>query len=406
MPTSQPVIRAIETARVPPRWGLSRILLSDGSAGYGEFTVEGQLGPAEASLHDMRDAFIGKTVDEAMRLIEGVHDITFYHDGPHFQSARAGIEIALWDLRGKLAGKPIYDLLRCRTRDYVKVYQWAGGNEPSPEKAAEEAAAVVKRGLRAIKLNACLPTSALDFDGRIRAAVEVAQAIRNKVGPGVEIGFDFHGRCKVNSATELARALQVVGPKFYEEAVRPELNRQLGIVRAAAPGVIFATGERMYHPENFLDPGVRDNIGLFQPDLVHIGGISRTWAVAQIAEYDGKAIAPHCPLSPVAFAACHQVAVASKAGCILESSQGIHYNEHLRGAGAIDPWLRFIPEPQRAQFAIIGEGEFTGHMHVLTGPGLGVDLDWDEVRRAEQEEKQKPWKDMQMQLPDGQFCDW
>ncbi len=100
-------IRSIETARVPPRWGLSKIELTDGTTGYGEFTVEGQLGPAEAALHAMRDQFIGKTVDEAMRLIEGVHDITFYHDGPHFQSARAGIEIALWDLRGKELGKTI-----------------------------------------------------------------------------------------------------------------------------------------------------------------------------------------------------------------------------------------------------------------------------------------------------------
>lgn len=395
-----PRIERIETAQVPPRWGLCRIVLSNGEAGYGEFTVEGQLSPAEAVVKQLAPQFIGKSVDEAMREIEAANHVAFYHDGPHFQSGRAGIEIALWDLRGKLLSAPIYNLVRAKVRDRVKVYQWAGGNEPNPEKAAAEAKRAVDAGLQAIKLNACLPTSSLDFDGRIPLALEVARAIREAVGPRVDIGFDFHGRCQVNSALELASALKEIRPKFYEEPVRPELNHFLGAIRQAAGGVPLATGERMYLPANFLQPHVLENIGLFQPDVVHIGGIANTLTVARIAEATGKAIAPHCPLSPIAFLACLHVVVSSHAGCILESAKGIHYNEHMRGTE--DPWLRFVKESDRSIFDIQD-----GHMAIPERPGLGVDIDWEEVLRAADEYKRgTPWADQRMQLPDGLITDW
>jgi len=398
----KPKIEKIETAKVPPRWGLVKIVLSDGTEGFGEFTVEGQLNPAEAVVKQLAPHFIGKSVEEGMREIEAQHHISFYHDGPHFQSGRAGIEIALWDLKGKLLGAPIYDLVGAKLRDRVKVYQWAGGNEPNPDKAAAEAKRAVEGGLRAIKLNACLPTASLDFDGKIPLALEVARAVRDAVGPTIDIGFDFHGRCQFNSAVELASALKEVRPKFYEEPVRAEFNHLLPAIRAAAPGVVLATGERMYLVANFLQPAVAENIGLFQPDIVHIGGITNTLAVARIAEATGKAIAPHCPLSPIAFLACLQVVVSSHAGCILESAKGIHYNEHLKGDGKIDPWLRFVAEQDRGIFEIQD-----GHMRIPEKPGLGVAFDWSAVQAAALEhEAGTPWEDSRLVLADGLVTDW
>ena len=391
-------IESIETAQVAPRWGLLRIRTSQGIDGYGEFTVEGQLDSSEAAVRELSAYFIGQDAAQIKRLVRGAYDQSFYHGGAHFMSALGGIEIALWDILGKSLGKPVNALLGGAVRDKVKVYRWAGGNNNAPEAAAEEAARVVAEGARAIKMNACPPLAAIDTYGGIRVAVARARAVRDAVGPEVDIAFDFHGRCNVPMARRLAHELEFANPLFYEEPVRPDYNRWLPEI-AALTHVPIATGERMCTVAEFSDVVAARGAHILQPDLVHIGGIANTVEIAGLAEANGIALAPHCPLSPIAFMACLQVVVTSRAGWILEWSKGIHYN--ASGAtGEIDPWLRYVAEPDRAQFALDAEG----HLALPLAPGLGVQIDWAEVERAAK--AGVVWRDQTMRLDDGTIANW
>ena len=167
-------------------------------------------------------------------------------------SALGAIEIALWDLQGKSLDLPLYRLLGGAVRDRVKVYRWAGGNNNAPGAAADEAAKVVAEGAKAIKMNACPPLAAVDTYGGIDAAVRRAAAVRDAVGPEVDIAFDFHGRANVPMARRLAKELEFCRPLFYEEPVRPDYNRWLPEI-AGITHIPIATGERMYVPAEFSD---------------------------------------------------------------------------------------------------------------------------------------------------------
>lgn len=391
-------IERIETARVAPRWGLLRVITSSGIEGYGEFTVEGQLGASEAAVHELKELFLRQPASDIKRLVRGAYDRNFYHGGVHYMSALGGIETALWDIAGKAVGLPVHRLLGGKVRDRVKVYRWAGGNNNAPGAAAEEAAKVVGEGARAIKMNACPPLAAIDTYGGIQTAVARARAVREAVDEDVDVAFDFHGRCNVPMARRLARELEFARPLFYEEPVRPDYNRWLPEI-ASITHVPIATGERMCTVAEFSDVVAMRGAHVLQPDLVHVGGISNTAEVASIAEANGIALAPHCPLSPIAFMACLQVVAQSRAGWILEWSKGIHYN--ASGAtGDVDPWMRYIDERDWPMFEL----DAGGHLHVPESPGLGVRINWAEVERASKVGVE--WRDELMRLPDGTIANW
>lgn len=292
----------------------------------------------------------------------------------------------------------MYSLLGGKVRDKVKVYRWAGGNNNAPEAAAEEAARVVGEGARAIKINACPPLAAIDTYGGIQAAVARARAVREAVGPDVEIAFDFHGRCNVPMARRLVRELEFSRPLFYEEPVRPDYNRWLPEI-AALTHVPIATGERMTTVAEFSDVIAQKAAHILQPDLVHAGGISNCAEIAAMAEANGIAFAPHCPLSPIAFMACLQVVVQSRAGWILEWSKGIHYNAS-GASGEVDPWLRYVEAENRTAFELDSEG----HLTVPEAPGLGVRIDWAEVQKAAKQGVS--WRDAEMRLSDNTKANW
>ncbi len=391
-------IERIEVVKVPPRWGLLRIHAGNGLEGFGEYTVEGQLDSTSALVTELSRYFLGQDARDVKRLVRGCFDQSFYHGGPHYMSALGGIEIALWDILGKSVGLPIHRLLGGKVRDKVKVYRWAGGNNNAPGAAAEEAARVVSEGARAIKMNACPPLAAIDTYGGIRAAVDRARAVRDAVGPEVDIAFDFHGRCNVPMAKRLAHELEFASPLFYEEPVRPDYNRWLPDI-AASTHVPIATGERMYTVAEFSDVVANRGAHILQPDLVHVGGISNAAEIAALAEANGIAIAPHCPLSPIAFMACLQVVAQSRAGWILEWSKGIHYN--ASGAtGEVDPWLRYVEPSYWPLFDV----DASGHLPITDRPGLGVNMNWKEIQRAA--ETGVVWRDEDMSLPDGTRANW
>ena len=397
-PDCRILIERVETLKVAPRWGLLRMLTDQGITGYGEFTLEGQLEATEALVHQLSQYVVGRDARDLARLCRGIYDHHFYHGGPHFASALAGLEIALWDINGKATGQPIHRMLGGKVRDKVKVYRWAGGNNNDAKASAEEAAQVVELGALALKLNDCPPMAAIDTYGGVRMAVERAMAVRAAVGPEIEIAFDFHGRCNVPNARRLARELELVEPLFYEEPVRPEYNRWLPEI-AAITHVPIATGERMCTVAEFSDVVAAKGAHILQPDLVHAGGIRPTADIAALATANGIAVAPHCPLSAIAFVASLHVVAQSPAGWIMEWSKGIHYNSH--GArGDVDPWLRYLAESDWPMF----ETDDSAHIAVPEKPGLGIEVNWAEAERAAKQGTD--WRDICMHLPDGTRANW
>lgn len=399
-PYSSPAIRIerIETLKVPPRWGLLRILTDQGVTGYGEFTLEGQLEAAEAIVHQFSPYLIGKDARDFLRISRSLFNHHFYHSGPHFASALAGIEIALWDINGKATGQPIHRMLGGKVRDKVKVYRWAGGNNDDAKASAEEALRVVELGALALKMNACPPMAAIDTYGGVRNAVDRAMAVRAAVGPEIDIAFDFHGRCNVPNARRLARELEIVEPLFYEEPVRPDYNRWLPEI-AAITHVPIATGERMSTVAEFSDVVAAKGAHILQPDLVHVGGIKPTAEIAALAAANGLAVAPHCPLSAIAFIASLHVVAQSPAGWIMEWSKGIHYNSH-GASGDADPFLRYLPESDWPLF----DTDDSAHIAVPEKPGLGIEVNWREAEAAA--EQGTDWRDIAMFLPDGTHANW
>ncbi|MCZ2157552.1 MAG: galactonate dehydratase, partial [Bryobacterales bacterium] len=391
-------IERIETLKTPPRWGLLRILTDQGITGYGEFTLEGQLDAVEALVHQLASYVIGKDAREFLRINRSIFNHHFYHSGPHFASALAGIEIALWDINGKATGQPIHRMLGGKVRDKVKVYRWAGGNNNDAKASAEEALRVVEVGALALKMNACPPMASIDTYGGVRNAVERAMAVRAAVGPEIDIAFDFHGRCNVPNARRLARELEIVEPLFYEEPVRPDYNRWLPEI-AAITHVPIATGERMSTVSEFSDVVAAKGAHILQPDLVHVGGIKPTAEIAALATANGIAVAPHCPLSAVAFMASLHVVAQSPAGWIMEWSKGIHYNTH-GASGSVDPFLRYLPESDWPLF----DTDDSAHIAVPEKPGLGIEIDWKEAKAAA--EQGTDWRDIAMFLPDGTHANW
>jgi galactonate dehydratase len=199
-------------------------------------------------------------------------------------------------------------------------------------------------------------------------------------------------------ARRLAHELEFCGPLFYEEPVRPDYNRWLPEI-AGSTHIPIATGERMYTVAEFSDVIASRGAHILQPDLVHVGGISNAAEIAGLAEANGIAIAPHCPLSPIAFMACLQVVAQSRAGWILEWSKGIHYN--ASGAtGEVDPWLRYIEPSDWPLFDV----DATGHLPITDRPGLGVNMNWKEILKAGK--AGVVWRDENMTLPDGTRANW
>ena len=390
----------IETACVAPRWGLLRLEASNGLVGYGEFTLEGQTEDAIPLVQRMAAMIREQGLDlrNPATFLDALKSKNFYARDGIYWSAAAGLEMAMWDIIGKELNRPIHALWGGAVRDKVEIYRWAGGDfyhgDPI-EPALEQVRALVAAGIKYIKLNACPPMHTVDISHAIMQSRARAQAIREEVGPHIGLAFDFHGRVTPANAIILAQALREFNPLFIEEPVSPEFNQYLPSI-AQGSGLRIATGERMFEPEMFASLCAQGGVHILQPDLVHIGGLLRTRDVATLATCFGLGIAPHCPLSPLAFLACIHAVAHSRAGFIQESSWGIHYS--LNAQGVDTAFTDYLLDPSVLTL------DANGCLKVPTKPGLGIELNWEAVRAAGR--AGIPWQERGPIAPDGSRLRW
>lgn len=378
---------SIETFAVPPRWVFVRVETDDGLVGWGEPVVEGRAATVRTAVDELAPLLLGRdprTIElHWQRLTKG----GFYRGGPVLSSAVAGLDQALWDILGKSLGVPVHQLLGGAVRDRMRVYAWVGGDEPA--EVADAAAAQVGAGMTAVKMNGTGLFPRLASPRALDEVVARVAGVREVLGDGRDVAVDLHGRVGVADARRLLQELEPLRPLFVEEPILPELAHRFADVTAAS-SVPVAAGERTYSRADAL-PLLQAGVSVLQPDLSHAGGISEVRRIAALAETWGVDLAPHCPLGPIALAASLQVGFATPNVLIQEQSIGIHY--HDDGVELLDYVL------DRSPFAFVD-----GHVERCDGPGLGVEVDEQEVRRLGA--RGHDWHSPVWSHPDGSFAEW
>jgi len=261
-------ITNLTTYLVPPRWLFLKIETDDGVTGWGEPVVEGRALTVQAAIGELADYLVGRDPF----LIEDHWTVMyrggFYRGGAVHMSAIAGIDQALWDIKGKALDQPIHALLGGRLRERIKVYSWIGGDRPAD--VAANARDAVGRGFQAIKLNGCEEMQIVDSNAKVSRAVETIAMIREAIGPDIGIGVDFHGRVHRPMAKVLARELEPYKLMFIEEPVLSEHREALKEIanHCSAP---IALGERLYSRWDFKGVLADGYVDIIQPDLSHAG---------------------------------------------------------------------------------------------------------------------------------------
>ena len=380
-------ITKLETFRLQPRWLLLRVETDDGFVGWGEPVVEGRVAATQACVHELESYLIGQDPRRIEHIWQTLYRGGFYRGGPVLTSALSGIDQALWDIKGKALGVPVYDLLGGAVRDKMAVYSWIDSD--TPEIAARSVKEKMAQGFTTVKMFGTCATGWIDDRKAINDLLERVQAVRDAAGPDVGIAIDFHGRAHHSMARTLLKELEPLKPLFVEEPVLVEnLDAFADLHRRS--NIPLATGERSFTRWGFKELLERGCADIIQPDLSHAGGISEVRRIAAMAETYDVALAPHCQLGPVALAACLQVDFASINACLQEQSIGMAYNKGQE----IDSYLR---DP--AVFAYQN-----GYVPLLTSPGLGVDVDEEIVRRSQVPDL--AWKNPVFHMEDGSVTEW
>jgi galactonate dehydratase len=372
---------------VPPRWLFLKIETDEGIIGWGEPIIEGKVATVRAAVDELMQNLIGKDPMDIEHHWNTMYRGGFYRGGPILMSAISGIDQALWDIKGKFFNAPVHQLIGGKAREKMRVYSWIGGDRPND--IANAAKLAKEQGFTAVKMNATDEMQYIDSYQKIDRVLQRVAAFREAVGMSVEVGIDFHGRLHKAMAKVLAKELERYHPMFIEEPVLPENNEALKEITQLT-SIPIATGERMFsrwHFKQLLQDGYVD---IIQPDLSHAGGITECKKIISMAEAYDVAAAPHCPLGPIALAACLQVDATCHNAFIQEQSLGIHYNT---GNDLLD----------YLQDASVFKYE-NGFVSIPSQPGLGITINEEKV--IEMSRVGHNWKNPLWFHEDGSVAEW
>jgi galactonate dehydratase len=377
-------ITRIETFAVAPRWLFVRVECDEGHVGWGEASLEGWGEAVAGAMEAFKDRFTGHDAFAIEDIWQVGYRGGFYRGGPVLMSALAGLDQALWDLKGKALGQPAWQLMGGKVRDRVRAYAWIGGDRP--HEIADAARARRAQGFSAVKMNA---TAELDWIGTPKLFDEVVSRVQAAQAEGMDVGLDFHGRVHRPLAKQLAKVLEPLGLLFIEEPLLSENHEGLVQISQLVSTPI-ALGERLFSRWDFKPFFESGAVDIIQPDLSHAGGLTECRKIAAMAEAYDIAVAPHCPLGPLALGACLQLAATAPNVALQEMSLGIHYN-----VGA-DLYTYLVDKTPLTAV--------DGYLPIPEGPGLGVEIDEGKVREAAKEGHR--WRNPVWRQHDGGFAEW
>jgi galactonate dehydratase len=365
-------ITRLETILVRPRWLFLKIHTDAGIVGLGEPIVEGRAETCIAAVKELEGYLIGKDPRPVAHHWQAMYRHAFYRGGPVLTSAISGIDMALWDIKGKALGVPVYELLGGPTRSRIRVYAHARSPEAIRQKKAE--------GFTAFKTGPSKdrPARIVENPAFVRKVAEGFAALREVVGDDADIGIDFHGAISPQTAKLLIKALEPYQPMFIEEPVACQNVDAMAEI-ARGTHLPIATGERIFTKWGFREILEKGAATILQPDLCHAGGITETRLIAGMAEAYYAAIAPHNPLGPISLAAgLHLAAAIPNFLCQEQVSLGEGY----------------LKEPFRV---------VDGYVDLPRGPGLGIELDEDAMADKLGHEWTNPET---YDVSDGSVVDW
>jgi galactonate dehydratase len=337
-------ITKLETFLVRPRWLFLKVHTNAGLVGLGEPILEGRALTCAQAVKEIEPYLIGKDPRQVVHHWQAIYRHAFYRGGPILTSALSGIDMALWDIKGKALGVPVYELLGGPTRTRVRVYAHAR----SPEAVKQQLA----RGFTAFKTGPAKrrPARYIESPAEVRYAVERFAELRKAAGDDADIGIDFHGAISPALAKVLIKGLEPYQPMFIEEPCQAQ-NHDVMAEIARGTHLPIATGERVFTKWGFREVLEKKAATILQPDLCHAGGITEVRLIAGMAEAYYASIAPHNPLGPISLAAGVQLAAS-------------------------------IPNFLCQEQVSLGEGYLKkpfvvrdGYLDLPTGPGLGIELD-------------------------------
>ncbi|MHC4178196.1 MAG: galactonate dehydratase, partial [Planctomycetota bacterium] len=296
-------ITRLETFLVRPRWLFLKVHTDAGIVGLGEPILEGRAKTCATAVAEIAPYLVGKDPRRVVHHWQAIYRHAFYRGGPILTSALSGIDQALWDIKGKALGVPVYELLGGPTRRRVRVY--AHGGSPEAIKAG------IRKGFTAFKTGPARrrPPRIVETKGFVERAAERFAALREAGGAETDIAIDFHGAISPQTAKLLIKALEPHQPLFVEEPVQCQ-NVDVMAEVARGTHLPIATGERIFTKWGFREILEKRAASILQPDLCHAGGITEVRLIAGMAEAYYAAIAPHNPLGPISLAAGIQLAAS------------------------------------------------------------------------------------------------
>jgi len=365
-------ITRLETFLVKPRWLFLKVHTNAGITGLGEPILEGRALTCKQAVDEIAPYLVGKDPRRVVHHWQAIYRHAFYRGGPILTSALSGIDQALWDIKGKALGVPVYELLGGPTRDRVRVYAHAG--TPDAMRAA------LSRGFTAFKTGPAKkrPARYVETPAAVKYAAEKFAELRATVGEECDIGIDFHGAISPATAKLLIKALEPYQPMFVEEPCQAQ-NHDVMAEIARGTHLPIATGERVFTKWGFLEVLQKRAATILQPDLSHAGGITEARLIAGMAEAYYASIAPHNPLGPISLAAGVQLAAS-------------------------------IPNFMCQEQVSLGEGYLKrpltvrdGYLDLPAGPGLGIELD----ENALADKINHDWRNPETyDADDGSVVDW
>jgi galactonate dehydratase len=360
-------VTKIETFVLKNTWVFVKISTDAGVTGWGEMLKDDAKACAAGAL-EVSGYLVGKDPCAVVQHWQAIHRGSFYRGGPIKTAIISGIDQALWDIKGKVYGVPVYKLLGGPTRDRIRVYG---------EVSEKTGVSAMKVGVRGTRRNPFKYNEGMQM---VQEVAERFKALREKVGPGVDIGVDFHGAVQPTTAISLMKALEPYHPWFYEEVVQA-LNVDVMAELARKTHIPLATGERIFTKWGFKEILEKRAAMILQPDVCYAGGITELKIIAGMAEAYYAPIAPHNPQGPCSLAASMQIAASIPNFLIQERGDAEHENLLARPLPAVVKGYRGLP----------------------TAPGLGIAIDEDKLKA--QVGEPRPYRTA-YDPDDGSVVDW